>query len=185
MLISQFETDVERWRRVEDTNNLYVSDMGRVKRIYANKKERMLSPFMRKGVLPYYIKVNGKDVKLAQSVWYAFHDDYDKERYSLIHKCLRTDDRLINLRLVTKAEAGHLFAGRSRRRGIYKVDMANKIVLEYYYSSREAAAKEFCSYQTILDSCNKKTKKNVTGFDFVWSDVVDNSMEWKCRDDLA
>lgn len=112
MLISQYEIDVERWRRVEDTNNLYVSDMGRVKRIYANKKERMLRPFMRKGVLPYYIKVNGKDVKLAQLVWYAFHDDYDKERYSLMHKCLRTDDRLINLRLVTKAEAGHLFAGR-------------------------------------------------------------------------
>ena len=91
---------------------------------------------------------------------------------------LKTDDRLMNLTLLSKQEAGSMFASRSRRRGIYKVDPENRNILAFYKSSREAAAKEYCSYQTILDSCNGKTRRNATGYSFVWSEVVDDSSGW-------
>lgn len=176
MDLTREEIDAEMWRLVDTT--LYISNIGRVKRIYANKKERILKPYLRKGVPPYFIKLHKKEIKVAQVVWRAFRGDYDTKSYSLVHNCLRTDDRLINLRLMPKQEAGSMFGSRSRRRGIYKVDPKNRNVLAFYNSSREAAEKEFCSYQTILDSCNKKTRRNATGYDFVWSEVVDNSSSW-------
>lgn len=164
---------MEVWRLVGTTKSLYISNMGRVKRIYANKKERILKPYLRKGIPPYFIKVHKKEIKVAQVVWRAFYGDYDTTRYSLIHKGLKTDDRLVNLALLPKHEAGSLFGSRSRRRGIYKVDPIDGSVLAFYNSSRDAAAKEYCSYQTILDSCNRKTRKNATGYIFVWSEVID------------
>lgn len=173
-MITQKEIDVEVWRLVDTTKNLYISNMGRVKRIYANERERMLKPYLRKGVPPYFIKVNKKEVKVAQLVWRAFRGDYDTRSCSLIHEGLKTDDRLVNLRLMPKQEAGSMFGSRSRRRGIYKVDPENRDVLAFYKSSREAARKEFCSYQTILDSCNGKTRRNATGYRFVWSKVIDD-----------
>ena len=177
-MITQKEIDVEVWELVDTTKNLYISNMGRVKRIYANQRERMLKPYLRKGVPPYLIKMNKKEVKVAQLVWRAFHGIYDTRRYSLIHTGLKTDDRLMNLTLLSKQEAGSMFASRSRRRGIYKVDPENRNILAFYKSSREAAAKEYCSYQTILDSCNGKTRRNATGYSFVWSEVVDDSSDW-------
>lgn len=176
-MITQKEIDVEVWELVDTTKNLYISNMGRVKRIYKNKRERMLKPYLRKGVPPYFIKINKKEVKVAQLVWRAFRGDYDTKRYSLIHTGLNTDDRLVNLTLLSKQEAGSMFASR-RRRGIYKVDLENRNVLAFYKSSREAATKEYCSYQTILDSCNGKTRRNATGYRFVWSEVVDDSSGW-------
>ena len=152
--------------------------MRRVKRIYQSTRERMLKPYLRKGVPPYFIKINKKEVKVAQLVWRAFRGDYDTKRYSLIHTGLSTDDRLVNLTLLSKLEAGCMFASRRRRRGIYKVDLENRNVLAFYKSSREAATKEYCSYQTILDSCNGKTRRNATGYRFVWSEVVDDSSGW-------
>lgn len=177
-MITQKEIDVEVWELVDTTKNLYISNMGRVKRIYANQRERMLKPYLRKGVPPYFIKINKKEVKVAQLVWRAFHGIYDTRRYSLIHMGLKTDDRLVNLTLLSKQEAGSMFASRSRRRGIYKVDPENRNILAFYKSSREAAAKEYCSYQTTLDSCNGKTRRNATGYSFVWSEVVDDSSGW-------
>ncbi|MCR0626279.1 MAG: hypothetical protein ACLSIA_24260 [[Clostridium] innocuum] len=47
---------------------------------------------------------------------------------------------------MSKQEAGSMFASRSRRRGIHKVDLENRNVLAFYKSSREAATKEYCSY---------------------------------------
>ena len=51
-MITQKEIDVEVWELVDTTKNLYISNMGRVKRIYANQRERMLKPYLRKGSLP-------------------------------------------------------------------------------------------------------------------------------------
>ena len=48
-MITQKEIDVEVWELVDTTKNLYISNMGRVKRIYKNKRERMLKPYLRKG----------------------------------------------------------------------------------------------------------------------------------------
>ena len=44
-MLTQKEIDVEVWRLIDTTKDLYVSNMGRVKRIYADKRERMLKPF--------------------------------------------------------------------------------------------------------------------------------------------
>ena len=101
-MITQKEIDVEVWELVDTTKNLYISNMGRVKRIYKNKRERMLKPYLRKGVPPYFIKINKKEVKVAQLVWRAFHGNYDTKRYSLIHTGLKTDDRLMNLTLLSR-----------------------------------------------------------------------------------
>ena len=37
-MITQKEIDVEVWRLVDTTKNLYISNMGRVKRIYKTKE---------------------------------------------------------------------------------------------------------------------------------------------------
>ncbi|MFR5078443.1 MAG: hypothetical protein ACLTDX_10580 [[Clostridium] innocuum] len=113
-MITQKEIDVEVWELVDTTKNLYISNMGRVKRIYKNKRERMLKPYLRKGVPPYFIKINKKEVKVAQLVWRAFHGNYDTKRYSLIHTGLRTDDSAGEPDSCRNERQGSMSASRSR-----------------------------------------------------------------------
>ena len=116
-MITQKEIDVEVWELVDTTKNLYISNMGRVKRIYKNKRERMLKPYLRKGVPPYFIKINKKEDQGRTARMESFHGNYDIEALQFDPHGPEADDRLMNLTLLLKQEAGSMFASRSDEEG--------------------------------------------------------------------
>ena len=180
--LNQLELDSEVWKKVPGTENMYVSNMARVKKVLKTK-ERYLQPYFRKRKPPYFIKVNGKEIKLAVLVWRVFMGNYDSGIYGITHRVLITDDRLINLYMASKSEIGSKPGGNTKKvKGIYKCDKTKRVLYEYYRNSRDAAKANYCSYQTILDSCNGKTKKNCTGFDFLWAPKVENYIPRKGED---
>ena len=174
--LSKLELDSEVWKKVPGTRNMYISNLARVKKVYKNT-EHYLTPYFKHKKPPYFIRVNDKEVKLAVLVWRVFKGDYDSEIYGIAHRVLITDDRLVNLYIASKKELGSRTGGKTKKaKGIYRCNKEKRILYGYYSSSREAAEDNYCSYQTILDSCNGKTRKNCTGFDFMWANKVDNEI---------
>lgn len=82
------------------------------------------------------------------------------EDVSLMHvNGLEEDWSIWNLKPVTKQQLGKLRNRSIYARTVIKRDPKTMEILTYYRSAREAGRKNFCSYQTILDACNRKNKK--------------------------
>ena len=50
-MITQKEIDVEVWKLVDTTKNLHISNMGRVKRIYANGSKPFVGIMIREAIV--------------------------------------------------------------------------------------------------------------------------------------
>lgn len=176
---------LEQWRYISNSDRYYISNLGRVKRI-GMSKEWFIKPFRKatgKGSnrKTLYVKIKYLDGKTIMKpvhvfVYEAFVGSYNKHTHAVFHRNLSHDDnRLFNLELISRKKLGVRTGGNTKKKkGIYKLQ--GNVVVNYYGSSREAAADNFCSYQTILDSCNKKTKRNCTDGYYVWANVIDNDI---------
>lgn len=70
-----------------------------------------------------------------------------------------TDNREENIGFTSRSNLGRITGGTTRRRkAVFKVDRDGNEV-EVYRSAREAAKHNHMSYQTVLDRCNGKVKK--------------------------
>ena len=60
---------------------------------------------------------------------------------------------------------------KSRRRPVAKLDAGGEVV-EVYPSAREAARRNYMSYQTVIDRCNGKVKGAFApdGYAYAWDD---------------
>lgn len=178
---SREELDQEKWELIESSNNYYISNLGRVKRKYKTK-ERLLTPYFKSSARKnsnrntLFIKIkfnNGKTKEIAVHHLVAKYFLPPKPKgWKCWHKNgVLTDNRHINLQWIHPQVLGEKTGGRTQKvKGIYKICPITKKIVDWYKTSREAAKKNFCSYQTILDSCNGKTKRNCTGYLFRWAD---------------
>lgn len=77
-----------------------------------------------------------------------------------------------NLQPVTVQQLGKMSRGSMDARRILKVDPETGEVVRIFRSSRAAAAVAYCSYQTILDACNHRSKKRPgiapDGYRYCW-----------------
>lgn len=81
------------------------------------------------------------------------------------------DDNVNNLALIDRKRLGELTGAKARRRPVAKKEAWGGIV-EVYSSAREAARRNFMSYQTVIDLCNGKVKRGKApdGFVYEWDD---------------
>lgn len=70
------------------------------------------------------------------------------------------DNRLINLRITTRAERGRSTAPRSRSKAVELLNDYGEVV-DSWPSARRAAEDLFCSRQTVTDICNNKVKNKI------------------------
>lgn len=194
------ELDSEQWKLINWSNGTYyVSNLGRVKKQYkhssyvltpyfknsskksSNKRTLFVKIFTDNNTKENSNKRNFKQVMVHQLVAEYFLRMKPSEKHVLYHmNGVITDNRAFNLKWVTKKELGKLTGGKTKKvRGIVKVDPDTREVIDFYKTSRQAAKENYCSYQTILDSCNGKYKRNCTGFLFRWADTVRNKMAWE------
>lgn len=151
----------EEWRNIEGTN-IYVSNLGRAKRIWKNGKETLVG-FFSKRDNEVMIKLNKKDVRLKRLVWNAFRGEIPKG-YCLAHKNgINRCNEIYNLYLTKPKLLGLKTGHLSKSQKV--IDKTNNVV---YRSARTAGKYLYCSYQTIMDICNGKRKKPM--FDVYWWD---------------
>lgn len=83
----------------------------------------------------------------------------------------KSDCSVANIRFMSATELGKQFGADSARRPVAKID-ANGEIIECYRSAREAARHNYVSYQTVMDRCNGKVKKEfaLDGYSYRWDD---------------
>ena len=81
------------------------------------------------------------------------------------------ENHIQNISYISKCELGKRTGAKSRRQPVAKID-CNGEVVEVYSSAREAARKNYMSYQTIIDRCNRKCKSTFApdGYAYAWDD---------------
>lgn len=93
---------------------------------------------------------------------------------NLIHRNgSKTDNWINNLVTVSKQELGTIYGWQSKAKPVRKVNPETGDIIDYYRSAREAGRQNHCSYQTIIDCCNKVNKKRHVapdGFLYEWDD---------------
>lgn len=115
-----------------------------------------------------------KEFKVARVVWETFNGPIPKGM-SIYHiDGMFTNNNLFNLGMMSKKDLGMKTGQKGRAKIVMKVDTDGECV-EIYKSAREAARKNFMSYQTVLDRCNHKVQKpfDLDGFNYLFeTDVI-------------
>lgn len=137
----------------------YVSSLGYVYRKDKLSKQKIRhQPYIHHNRV--YVKINGKDCRLATLIAKTFMRDYDTSY------CVGYKDKDIkncnieNLYLYSKKTHGKITGKLAHRnRPVVIQEYKSKPVI--YRSVREAAKALYCSYQCLLDYLNGVTKKSV------------------------
>lgn len=76
-----------------------------------------------------------------------------------------------NLKFMTKQECGKITGGTGNRRAVLKIDKSGEVVA-IYKSSREAARKEYISYNAMHNRCLNKVQNpfDLTGYNYQYED---------------
>lgn len=127
---------------------------------FYNPRGRKLNPYTtKKRSYPLVkININGKlkECNATRVIYETFVGPVPRE-----YRIMRLHDKslsLHNLRLVSMSEMGKLTGALSRSKGVALYNENGEFV-KNWKSARKAAKALFCSYQTVNDICNKRTKK--------------------------
>ena len=84
---------------------------------------------------------------------------------------IQSDNYINNIAYISKKDLGKLTGKNSRRKPVAKINKNGEII-EFYSSAREAARKNYMSYQTVIDRCNGKCKSAFApdGYAYAWED---------------
>lgn len=146
------------WFALELNNSYEVNRLGQIRRVYKHKPPRLLTPYRRHNSKAYWIKINGKEYKLARLIYETFAGEVPEGK-SIYHiDGYQWNNHIENLACATKEELGKITGYKAKAMKVAKIDKEGKIV-KTYRSAREAGKDNHMSYQTILDRCNNKIKK--------------------------
>lgn len=172
---------LNEWRPIPGYGGKYeASFFGQIRRIYKTKPPKLLSQYEkcgeRQGSRNLFVKLTkngetGKEMNVAQMV-YVTHIGAIPTGFVVVHKNGSfVDNCANNLILMSKVELGRKYGIRSKKKSVIKMSGDGEVV-GVYYSAREAARKNYMSYQTVIDRCNGAVKKSVApdGFDYAWED---------------
>lgn len=171
-----FDTSIEQWRIFNDTK-FEVSSLGRIRKPIKDSY-RYYKPYMtlkgkNKNITVLKCKIESKEYRVVDLIKKCFLSDKDGVIYYLNGDNL--DNRVDNLKIISRKEHGKITGGRSKSRMVCKINNETDEVVEIYRSAREAGRENFCSYQTILDNISGKYKNGVICIDFKykWFDEVE------------
>lgn len=146
-----------RWKKAPDTMLIGMKD-----RKNGRNREMKLTPPGGKAKIVY-----------MSAIMKATYFSAIPEGYVLEHLNGSEDDWAVhNLRPISRQDLGKRHFRSKGAKAVEKVDPETGEVLDIYRSSRQAGKANHCSYQTILDACNKKNKRRCgiapDGFMYRW-----------------
>lgn len=148
----------EIWRNV--FNSKYeISNYGRIRR-FCKYKYRYLNSFKKGAIYITNLTIKGKrkQANIAKLVVENFIRELNDEEVVYHKNGIISDNRLSNLEITTRSEAGKRTGWQSHRQAVVMLDEEG-VIKETYKGTREAAEKLFISRQTVSDYCNNKVKK--------------------------
>ena len=149
-----------------------------IRRVYPSGKTRAMTPYHKKmsGSQRLVVKLtdaNGKakEVKLLQIMAKTFLGPIPDGCVPYHKNECQSDNYIQNIAYINRKELGKKTGSKSRRQAVVKIDILGEIV-DVYSSAREAARKNYMSYQTIIDRCNGKCKSAFApdGHAYAWED---------------
>lgn len=149
----------EQWKQYD--KNYWVSDLGRVKRVYKNGREHILTPVKRaKNDTSLRVKLNNKYVSIRRLVWQTFKGDIP-DGYGVVNKngCY-TMNEIYNLKLLP---LGQCKGNHKSTRRKFVVNLDTGLV---YPSIRESARRLNICYRTAWEICAGKIKKSKYHLEF-------------------
>ena len=169
---------VGTWKDIPGYGGKYQIDReANVRRVYISGKTRAMTPYHRKMSGSQRLVVNltkdgrAKAEVLMQLVALTFLGPPPKGHVPYHKNGCQSDNYLNNIAYISRRELGRMTGARSRRRPVAKVDRDGYLV-EVYPSAREAARRNYMSYQTVIDRCNGKVKGAFApdGYAYAWDD---------------
>lgn len=170
---------VESWRNIPGYNGKYQVDMeANVRRVYPSGQTRAMTPYHKKmsGSQRLVVKLTdddgkAKEVILLQIMAKTFLGPAPDGCVPYHKNGCQSDNYIQNIEYISRKELGKKTGSKSRRQSVVKIDLLGEIV-DVYSSAREAARKNYMSYQTIIDRCNGKCKSAFApdGYAYAWED---------------
>lgn len=181
----------ELWKRIDliTKRHYEVSSYGNIRRIYDNGKILQMKLRTRDG------NSDGRGTKITVKLT----TDADKAKEYMVstlvglyfirkpkpgevlyHKnTITTENYYRNLVYIDRRTLGKLTGAQSKRRPVIRINIDGEIVGNYPSARACAKSKEvFLSYQTVIDSCNRRNKSPFAsdGYVYAWDDR-DNAYE--------
>lgn len=170
---------IETWRNIPGYNGKYQVDMeANVRRVYPSGKTRVMTPYHKKTSRSQHLivkltddKGKSKEVILLQIMAKTFLGPAPDGCVPYHKNGCQSDNYIQNIAYISREELGKKTGSKSRRQSVVKIDLLGEIV-DVYSSAREAARKNYMSYQTIIDRCNGKCKSAFApdGYAYAWED---------------
>ena len=169
---------INDWQDIKGYDGKYQVNMqGKVRRVFASGKTRILTPYHKKmgGSQRLVVKLTNdgksKEIILMQIVARTFLGEPPKGYVPYHKNGLQSDNFVNNIAYISREELGKKTGGGSRRQPVAKINQDGEII-EVYTSARECARQNYMSYQTIIDRCNGKCKSAFApdGFAYAWED---------------
>ena len=169
---------IETWKDIPGYGGKYQIDQeANVRRVYASGRTRAMTPYHRKmsGSQRLVVKLTSygksKEEVLMRLVALAFLGPPPRGCVPYHKNGCQSDNYLNNIAYIDKRELGRMTGAMSARRPVAKIDRDGSVV-EVYPSAREAARKNYMSYQTVMDRCNGKVKGAFApdGYAYAWDD---------------
>lgn len=169
----------ESWKDIPGYGGKYQADReGRIRRQYRSGKTRLMTPYQKKkmnGSKRYLVKLTKEGRTREEIVLHlvarTFLGPVPEGCVPFHRNGCQADNYVNNIAYVDKKELGKKTGGMARRRPVVKINNRGEIIAAYS-SAREAAKKNFMSYQTVIDRCNGR-RKNIfapDGYIYVWDD---------------
>lgn len=171
---SNFKDEI--WLQVGNTD-YYVSDCGRIKHVYKNGHEHLLSPYVMKRRKQHkmFVKLNGKETNFGKLVYEAFKGPVPEGMYVVHADRNIRNNNLANLILMTPEQSGKYNGWTSC---ISKMQPVVCLINRKIYPSARQAGKALgVSYQTVMDHCNGKRKNNIYGVRWATETEADQILE--------
>lgn len=176
-------TAPEVWRDIPGYNGAYqASTLGRIRKIWPKSgKATLLRPYRHAGrkkaaacqqLRVHITEPGGRRVERTVLQLVASTFLCVPPGKQAIHKNgMRSDNSLNNIVFMSCTELGRRYGPKGGRKPVVKIDAAGEAIA-FYPSARAAARENYCSYQTIMNRCNGKVKREFAGdgFTYRWDD---------------
>lgn len=169
----------ETWKDIPGYDGKYQLDReGNCRRVFKSGKTRLMTPYQKKsmsGSNRYIVKLTkdgkSKEEILMQLMAKTFLGPVPDGCVPYHKNGMQSENHINNIAYISKKELGKKTGAAASRKTVVKIDSNGEIV-EIYPYAREAAKKNYMSYQTVIDRCNGKCKSAFApdGYAYAWEE---------------
>jgi hypothetical protein len=161
------------WKSIDNTK-YEVNNLGEIRKRLKNKYKNIKT--YRKGsiqIFTYLANSKKKQINVAKTLVELFIRKLNNSEVVFHKNGVISDNRLCNLKIMTRVEAGKITGPTSKSRCIAHIKENGEVT--FYKSTRDAERGLYISRQTVSDYCNKKVKNRM--FNLIWADNLEEESE--------